>query len=203
MPPIESRVDIVIASRGMSRGIADTRGPQVVVRAEVEVGALYVAGFIKNLSSNTSKGLANGMIGFRTDIAGFQLGGRIAYKQLVAAGGSADAAALELGGSLFRRKGPLTGMVSYTWSPDDLNRTGQSHFVEGTAGYKVSRLLIASATIAHRERKGGIDYNAFNVGFTAPINRVISIDIRYYDTSRRELGHPYQRQLSLSGKLTL
>ena len=46
--------------------------------------------------------------------------------------------------------------------------------------------------MSRRERDGGPDYTAFNVGVTQTVWRGISADLRYYDTRENQFGDIYE-----------
>ena len=58
LPPPDPGFEISVASRGMSKGIAQTDGPQVIVRASARSGVLEAGGQWKNVSSDTAWGEA-------------------------------------------------------------------------------------------------------------------------------------------------
>ena len=43
--PPQPSIEIVVASRGISKGLAQTNGPQLVVRPEIAFGKLFVGGY--------------------------------------------------------------------------------------------------------------------------------------------------------------
>jgi hypothetical protein len=198
LPPPDPSIEIVLASRGISKGLAQTEGPQALVRAELGLGPAYVGAYAKNVTSPTSDGEAGALIGLRTGLAGFDLAASAAWKRSIAPTRGVDAGALELAGSAGRRMGPVTLKLGLTWSPNDLGSTGRSTFAEATFGYSLDRKTSFGASVARRERDGGPDYTAFNAGATRVLRPGISADLRYYDTARSGLGDPYAKRLVAS-----
>ena len=198
LPPLDPGIEIVVASRGISKGLAQTEGPQLVARGQLGLGAFYAGAQWKNISSPTADGEASAFAGARTAAAGFDLTLSAAYKRLTASPASADSEALETVAAVSRRIGPVTPRLSATWSPDDLGSTGRSLFVEAGAGYALPRGLGLSAALGRRSRDGGPDYTAWNAGFTKTLIPGVSADLRYYDTDLGRLGDPYRARVVLS-----
>ena len=78
LPPPDPGIEVVIASRGISKGLAQTDGPQMLVRPEVAFGPVYIGGYAKNVTSATLDGEAGPVAGFRTSAGGFDLAGSAA-----------------------------------------------------------------------------------------------------------------------------
>ncbi|HEV2867162.1 MAG TPA: porin, partial [Allosphingosinicella sp.] len=184
LPPPDPGLEIVFATRGVSKGLVQTEGPQLVVRPEVAFGPVYVGGYAKNVSSPTSDGEGGPVIGFRTSAGRFNLAASATWKFAIAPVGAVDDQALELAGSASRRFGPVTARLSVVWSPNDLGSTTHTTFTEGTLSYGPVRPVTISAAFGVRERGGGPDYRAFNAGASYAINPNVTADLRYYDTDR-------------------
>jgi hypothetical protein len=188
--------EIVLTTRGMSKGLAQTDGPQALLRAELAVGTLFIAAYGKNVVSSGDDGIEAGFLaGARVDWSGFQLSASAAYKRLEGIGGGVDDDALELVLGLSRRAGPLTVRASATWSPDELGSTRRSLYVETGLAIDLGRGTSLSANVGRRERAGGPDYTALNVGLTQSLWRGISADLRYFDTAQGALGEVYRARL--------
>lgn len=175
-------IEFNLASTGMSKGIAQTTGPQALVRGELGFGALFVGAYIKNVSSSTSDAEAAALIGVRTKVAGFDLNAAAAWKRAINPAPGSDRNALEVSAAASRKFGALTPRLSVVWSPDDLGGTRSTIFAEAGTSYRFSPRLSASAAFGHRKRGGGADYNAWNAGLTWDGLKPFSIDLRYYDT---------------------
>ncbi|HEX8653944.1 MAG TPA: porin [Allosphingosinicella sp.] len=195
LPPPDPGIEINIASQGMSKGLRQTDGPQVVVRPEVAFGPVYVGVYAKNVSSPTSDGETGATIGLRTGAGGFDLSASASWKIAVAPTAGLDDQALELNAAVSRRIGPLTPRVSVTWSPDELGSTGRSTFAEAGASYRLAEGATVSAAAARRERDGGPDYTAFNAGASYTLAEHFTLDLRWYDTDRSGLGEIYRGRL--------
>jgi hypothetical protein len=189
-------IEIVIATRGISKGLAQTDGPQLLVRAEVGLGDLFAAAYGKNVVSSGDEGTEAGLLaGARFGWAGFQLSASAAYKRLEGIGGGVDDEALEIVLGASRRLSRVTARASATWSPDELGSTEGSLFLEAGLALDLGRGTMVSANIGRRERSGGPDYTAFNLGLTQSLWRGISADLRFHDTAQSALGEVYQSRL--------
>ena len=188
-------IEISIATRGISKGLTQTDGAQVVVRPELAFGDIYLGAYAKNVTSTTSDGEGGPVIGLRTSAGGFNLVASATGKLSIDPTEGSDPEALELAGSAARRLGPLNLRLGITWSPDDLGSTGESTWIEGTTTYDLGADFAASAAIGFRERDGGPDYTAFNVGISRTFFGHLTADIRWYDTDRSAQGDAFEGRL--------
>ncbi len=62
LPPPDPGIEISIASRGISKGIVQTVGPQLVARAMLGLGDLHLGGQWKNVTSRVAEGEAAGFV---------------------------------------------------------------------------------------------------------------------------------------------
>jgi hypothetical protein len=182
LPPPVPVIEFSLASRGMSKGLAQTNGPQALVRAELGFGRVYVGGYAKNVDSSTADGEAGASLGVRASAGGFDLAANATLKLAIDPSSGSDAEALELGATAARKLGRLTPRLSVVWSPDDLGGTRRTVFAEAGASYRLASTLTASAAAGRRERGGGPDYTAWNAGLAWNPAKPITLDARYYDT---------------------
>lgn len=73
MPPSPPTVEISIASRGVSKGVSQTDGPQAVIRTELPVGPIYIAAYVKNVTSTIADGETGLVAGVQTKVAGLSV----------------------------------------------------------------------------------------------------------------------------------
>lgn len=200
LPQAVPVIQFVLSSRGMSKGIAQTTGPQLLARVEIDVGRTYAAAYAKNVNLATSDGEAGAVVGVRTRAAGFKLAASAALKHSIAPSPGSVSTAVELSGSVARTIGRLTPLVSAAWSPKDLGTTGRSLFVEAGASYAVASRIAASAAIGRRTRPGSFDYTAWNAGVAwTPATR-LALDLRYYDTDAGS-AQPYRTRVVVAATL--
>jgi len=191
-PPPVPAIEFDLASRGISKGLAQTKGPQFLVRGELAHGPIYVGGYWKNVTATTSGGEAGAIVGIRTKAAGFNLAASATLKIATSPSAASDDKALELAGTVSRKIGRLTPQVTVIWSPDDLGGTRRSTYVEASAAYALFSNTTLSAAVGRRDRVGGADYTAFNAGITQKLTKNVAADLRYYGTDKRHLGYTYQ-----------
>lgn len=121
--PPQPSVQLTIASSGTSKGLAQTKGPQAIGRAEVDFGSLYVASYLKNVTSTDTDAEAGETVGVKTKAEGFNVAASATLRLEVDPARGADAASLELAGSIARPIGRFTPALSLIYSPDDLGST--------------------------------------------------------------------------------
>jgi len=199
LPPPVPAIEFNLSSTGMSKGIAQTTGPQFIARGELAFGAIYLGGYIKNVDASTSDAEAAALIGVRTKAAGFDLAASAAWKRAVDPAPGSDRNALEVSGSVSRKIGRLTPKASVVWSPDDLGGTRSTVFAEAGASYRFSQAFSASAAFGRRERQGGANYDAWNAGLTWDASKRLSVDLRYYDTNAGS-AQPFRARAVLSAR---
>jgi hypothetical protein len=197
-PPPVPVIEFSLASRGISKGLAQTRGAQFVVRGELADGPIYIGGYWKNVTSTTSGGEAGATVGVRAKVGGFNLAAGATLKMATSRAAGSDDKALELSGAISRKVGRLTPQLAVIWSPNDLGATGRSTFVEASAAYGLFSHTTVSAAIGRRYRVGGANYTAFNAGITQTLAKNFTADVRYYGTNRHGLGYTYQPGLVAS-----
>lgn len=192
IPPPDPGIEIVLATRGYSKGLAQTEGVQGLGRVELAFGSVALTGQYKNISSSTAEGEAAFGIGWKGKAAGFDLGASVAWKRLMGLDGQVDPDSWEFVPSVSRKLGPLTARLSLTYSPDDFGSTGQSAWMEAGATWKLDGKTSLVAAIGRRERDGSSDYTAFNAGLNRTLIPGVTAELRYYDTARSGLGENFE-----------
>ncbi len=192
LPTPVPHIEFILASTGISKGLQQTEGPQLVVRPEIEWGPVTLLGYWKNVDSPTANGEAGASLQVEQTLAGFEVTAAAAFKRSTGAPPSVDREALELIATVGRGLGPVRARASLVYSPDDLGSTGRSFYWEGGLTYTLREGTRLSASLGRRERDRSPDYTSFNVGLTQTLWRGISADVRYYDTAQSELGEVYE-----------
>jgi hypothetical protein len=201
LPPPEPMIEFVLASRGYSKGLAQTDGAQFLVRGEVEWGPLFAAALWKNVDSSGANSESQVQLGIGGDVGGFDLEAGIGYKFLTGLPSSADEDTIEYTGSASRAFGPFTPRVSLAFSFDDLGATRRSLYVEAGASLRIAPRTRISANVSRRERGGGDDYTAFNAGISQQIGEHVTAELRYNDSARGALGDAYEARAVASLRL--
>jgi hypothetical protein len=202
LPPPVPAIEFSLSSTGISKGIAQTTGPQFLARGELAFGQLNVGGYVKNVDSSTADGEAAALVGVRTKQAGFDLAASAAWKRAVDPAAGSDVNAFEAAVAVSRAIGRVTPRASVVWSPDDLGGTARTVFAEAGFSYRVAKPLSASAALGRRERAGGPDYTAWNAGLAWSPAKRLTLDARYYDSDRGDT-QPYRARFVFSGRIKL
>lgn len=201
LPPPKPGIELVVATRGMSKGITQTNGPQAIAKGFVRFGAVQIGAQWKNVSSPSANGEASVFANASHKFGTLQLTGGIAGKFHTRVRNEANSVALELTAGASRKFGPVTARVNAIYSPDDLGLTGKSLFVEAGPSVALPHGWTLYAAAGHRHRDRGADYAAFNAGIGKSLAG-LQFDVRYYDTARSGLGTPYRARIVASAKLS-
>ncbi len=197
LPPVTPHIEIVVASEGMSKGLAQTESGQALARIELASGGLYAGGQIKNITSPSAEAESALFVGWRGRVDGFDLNGSATYKRWLWTHGPGDGEALELSVAASRTRGRVTPRIALTYSPDELGATAESLYAEGGASVRLTSSTSLSASVARRERALQLDYTAFNAGVTHAFGGHFSADLRIHDTDRSGLSRAYRPRVVL------
>lgn len=198
LPPLQPRVEIVVSSEGMSKGLAQTDGGQLIGRLELSRGNFHIGGQLKNIDSPSADAESALFAGFRGRAGRFEIGGSVSYKRWLSTSGAGDGEAIELAIAASRPIGPATIRLSLVYSPDELGATGESLFAELGGSVSVSRRWSLGFGLGRRERARQPDYTAFNAGATLALDRRFSVDLRYHDSDRSKRDRSYAPRLVLT-----
>ena len=197
LPPPDPGIEITVATKGMSKGLAQTDGGQVVVRGELVSGHLYIGGLAKNLADSTADAELQYAVGGRWKVAKVDVNLSAAYKRWVDSRNT-DSEAVEFGMTASRSFGALTPRALLIYSPEDLGSTTRSLYAEGGVGWKLSKSLQLSANIGRRIRGNALDYMSGNVGLSFALNPNFTAEARLYDTDKSDAGDPFKRRIVAS-----
>jgi hypothetical protein len=203
LPPPDPGIEITVASRGMSKGIAQSEGPQVVVRPFLQTGPLQFGGQWKNVSAAAARGEAAAFVSANPKMGKFQLQLGAAYKFQTGVREPTDDKSWEFTGSVTRKFGKVSLRMGAIYSPDDLGGARQSLVIEGGPTLEIGTTARISASLGHRSRENGDDYTAFNAGVAKTLYKGVTVDARFYGTNRDDLGVNYKERLVVSAKLAI
>ena len=201
LPSPDPGIEIVIASRGMSKGIAQTDGPQLVAKPFVRLGPVQLGGQWKNLTSPVAGGEASLFANFSPTLGKVQLSLGAAYKVQTGVKEPTDDKSWEFTGSATRKFGKVSLRVGAIYSPDDLGGARRSLVLEGGPTIELGKTTRLSAAIGHRHRENGDDYTAFNAGIAKTLFKGVTVDARFYGTNRNDLGVNYKERLVISARM--
>ena len=201
LPPADPGIEVVIATRGMSKGLAQTDGPQAIIKPFVRFDWLQLGGQWKNVTSSNAEGEVSVFANVSKKVGTLQLSGGIAYKVLTSAPPNTDSHSIELSAGASRKFGPVTARVNLVYTPDDLGSARESIYIEGGPSVQLPKGWSLSAAVGRRHREGGADYTAFNAGVSKTV-KALQLDLRYYDTAQSHLGEVYRARVVGSVRLT-
>lgn len=201
LPPPDPSIEFVLASRGYSKGLAQTDGVQLLARGEVAWGALFAAAQWKNVNSPGADSEAQVQIGANGEVGGVTLEAAIGYKLLTGLPSSADEDTFEFTGSARRDFGALTPRIALAFSFDDLGGARESLYAEAGAELRIAPRTRLSAHLGRRERSGGDDYTAFGAGIAQEIGEHVIAELRYHDSARSARGDAYEARAVASLRL--
>ena len=202
LPAIDPAVEIVVSSTGMTQGTAQTDDVQIKPRLYLKIGQFETGLLWRNIDSDLAGGV--GVIFVRTSrkLSRLQLDGGIAYRIRTGVKVPHKSHAWEFNAGLRRDFGKviLSGTVEY--SPREFER-GYSLYVEGGPVLTLTKTIKLSANAGRRERRGAPDYTAVNVGMTKVVVDGVALDLRFYATSKPDIGERYRSRLVASARITL
>ena len=203
LPPADPALEFSIASRGMSKGIAQTDGePQAVIKGSAKLGPFEAGGQWKNVTSASARGEAAAFLNANRNVGKLRLNGGIAYKFQTGVSGNPDSDSFEFTTGANIGLGRLALRATAIYSPDDLGAAKQSLYLEGGPAFDITKTLRVSGNAGQRDRDGAPDYTAFNFGVTKTIAKAIALDARYYDTAQSNLGYQFKPRLVVSARVT-
>ena len=203
LPPPDPGIEINIASRGMSKGIAQTEGPQVVVKPFVQLGPVQAGLQWKNVTSAVAGGEGAAFANIAPRLGKFQLQLGAAYKFQTGVREPTDDKSWEFTGSVTRKFGKVSLRLGTIYSPDDFGGARRSLVIEGGPTVELGKTTRMSAAIGHRSRVNGDDYMAFNAGVAKTLLKGLTLDARLYGTNRNGLGENYKERLVISARMAL
>jgi hypothetical protein len=202
LPPPDPGIEIIIASRGMSKGIAQTAGPQLIVKPSVKLGDVQLGGQWKNVTSTVAGGEGAIFVGWSREVASFQLSLQASHKFQTGVREPTDDHSWEFTGGVSRKVRKVTLRASIVYSPDDLGGAKRSIYWEAGPSLDLTKQFKLFANIGHRARRRGDDYTSFNAGMSTTIVPRATIDLRWYDTNRNDLGENFAGRAVISARMS-
>jgi hypothetical protein len=200
LPPPDPAIEIGVTSKGMSKGLSQTDGLQLVGRGELAFGRLFISALGKNISSPTADAELQFAAGARFKVDGTDFGAAATLKRLVGLDGQRNPTALELSANASRAFGNVIPRVQLIYSPDDLGSTTYSIYAESGVAWKFHPKIQLSANVGRRHRGNAPDYMSANIGAAVTITRNFTGEVRLYDTNKSDVGDPFKRRLVASVK---
>ena len=180
--------EIVVASRGMSKGVAQTDGVQFIPKAFVQLGKVQVGAQWKNVTSDVAGGEGAVFANYAPKLGAFQLTLGAAYKFQTGVKGDPDDTSFEFTGAATRKFGKLSLRTSAVYSPDDLGGARRSLYLEGGPTFEIDYTHPGFREPRPPQPGGGVDYTSWNAGISKVVFNKVTIDARYYDTTAASLA---------------
>jgi hypothetical protein len=201
LPQLDPGIEISVASRGMSKGVAQSERPQLIVRPFVKLGDVQVGAQWKNVTSTVADGEAAVFVGFARELASIQLTLQASHKFQTGVREQTDDHSWEFSGGLTRKLSRITLRASAVYSPDDLGAAKRSFYWEAGPALDLNKQFKLFANVGHRSRQLGDDYTSFNAGASTTVIPNMTLDVRWYDTSRHELGENFHGRAVATAKM--
>lgn len=183
LPPSLPTVEVVASTHGTDKGLRETQDIQVRGDVQVELGDFVIGVRAKNVDGGVvAEGAA--YVGASTEVSGFRLSGEVEYKTAIDHAVGYDDDAVEAAVGVGRSFGALATGVTVSYSPDALGLTGESTYLEGSAGFSVLPGTVVGGGVGHGWRENDLDYTAWNVGVEQTVAKGVVLDLRYFDTDR-------------------
>lgn len=202
LPPPDPVIELFVASHGMTQGLSQSDGPQVIPRAYLRFRDVQVGAFWRNIDSPVANGI--GVLFGRANVkrGSAQLDVMVLYRTRTGAHRPTDLHAWEVDATLRRTFGRFGVRLNAEYAPKEFE-LGPSLFLEIGPTFRVAKSTNLFANFGRRERSGAPDYTAFNVGISSSIGKRLVLDGRYYATDRSGLGPRYRGRLVFSARLSL
>ncbi len=192
LPPPDPAIEIQLASRGYSKGLAQTDGAQFLIRGELEAGPLFAQAQWKNIDTNSAGGEGLVLVGLHRRLGGFDVRVSAGYKFLTGARARIDEDTFEFTAQASRTFGRFTPRLQLTWAPNDIGHTRQSLYAEASASFRVMGNTSLTAYAGRRERSGGDEYTTFGAGITQRIGDHVVAELAWHDTAQSARGEAYE-----------
>lgn len=202
LPPADPGFELFAASRGMSEGLLQTNGPQVIPRATLRIGVVQAGAQWRNITSPIASGIAALFVKWSRKRGRTQIELALFDRYRTGTRAAVARQAWEIDGALRHSFGKLGLRMIAEYSPKEFE-AGPSLYVEGGSNFLVATGTSLSVNVGRRERKGAPRYTTFNAGLTQVLGRAASLDARLYGTNHGERGARYQTRFIVSARLTL
>ena len=201
LPPADPAFEIVAATTGYSQGSAQTEGIQVKPRATLRIGSVQAGAIWRNIDSDLASGVGAMFMRLSKPVGRLRLEGGIAYRMRTGVKVPHQSGAWEFSAAARRDFGKLSLRANAEFSPREFEK-GYNLYVEATPSIAIDSETSLSASLGRRQRNGP-DFTALNAGLTRTVVRGLALDLRYFATSRPDLGERYKARLVVAGRLTL
>ncbi|MGV9010858.1 TorF family putative porin [Brevundimonas sp.] len=186
-----------VASQYVGKGLGKSaEDPSVFGSVEIEVGQFYASVFASTaeLSQGSDSEIVSA-IGYRPEVAGFDLDLSVINRELPGTRAGVDANYMEYQADISRKLGPVAARLRVNYTPDGFAATQEAWWVEAQGTIALDGKTKASAALAERSADGGAEYVAWNVGVKRKLTDRVALDVRWFDTDGHSYGEAYEGRL--------
>ena len=202
LPPPVPGFELFVASHGMSEGLSQTDGPQVIPRVTLRFGEVQLCAQWRNISSPAASGIAAFFVKWSHKGADTQIDFATLYRVRTDPAPGLVRHAWEFDGGFRHSFGKLGIRAIAEFAPKEFG-AGPSFYIEGGPTLQVGKATTISAIVGRRERGRAPDYTTFNAGLTRVVGGKLALDARVYGTDRSRLGSRYRTRFVVSARVTL
>ena len=202
LPPPDPAIELFVASHGMTQGLSQSDGPQVIPRAYLRFGDVQVGAFWRNVDSPVANGIGVLFARASAKRGPTQLDVMLLYRTRTGAHRPTVLHAGEIDATLRRTFGRFGVRLNAEYAPKEFE-LGPSLFVEIGPTFRLAKGTNLFANLGRRERSGGPEYTAINVGISSAVGKKLMLEGRYYATDRSRLGPRYHGRFVFSARLSL
>jgi len=202
LPPPDPAIELFVASHGMTQGLSQSDGPQIIPRAYLRLGQVQLGAFWRNIDSPVANGI--GVLFVREGVKrkSAQADFVLLYRTRTGAHRPTVLHAWEVDATFRRSFGRFGVRLNVEYAPREFE-LGPSLFVEIGPTFRLAKGASLFANLGRRERSGAPEYWAINIGMSAAVGKNLVLDGRYYATDRSSLGPRYNGRLVFSARLSL
>jgi uncharacterized protein (TIGR02001 family) len=188
---------IGVATQYVGKGVGKSaEDPSVFGSAEVSSGAFYASVFASTAElSQGSDAEIISAIGYRPEVAGFDLDLAVINRDLPGTRAGVDGNYMEYQADVSRKLGPISTRLRFNYTPDGFAATQEAWWIEAQGAVALHENTKASAAIASRTANGGAEYVAWNAGVKHKLTDRVALDVRWFDTDGHSYGEAYEGRL--------
>jgi uncharacterized protein (TIGR02001 family) len=188
---------IGVATQYVGKGVGKSaEDPSVFGSAEVSSGAFYASVFASTAElSQGSDAEIISAIGYRPEVAGFDLDLAVINRDLPGTRAGVDGNYMEYQADVSRKLGRISTRLRFNYTPDGFAGTQEAWWIEAQGAVALHENTKASAAIASRTADGGAEYVAWNAGVKHKLTDRVALDVRWFDTDGHSYGEAYEGRL--------
>lgn len=201
--PVTVSYNLGMATDYSTRGVSQTGGKPVLQGGlEVAGGYFYAGTWASNVDfGDGTEAEIDVYAGVRGESRGIDWDLRALGYAYVGQPDGSEYNYVEFRASAAKQFGPATLGAVVFYAPDYFGTTSdESLFLQATGAYEINPRLSLSAGLGRQWIPGPGDHTTWHFGPTYKATERVSVDLRYYDTDRHELGSNYDSRVVLGVK---